>query len=143
MNELVWLGLTGLATGLLARALLRGGKFGIPGDAMVAVLGAILGILLFRLPLDEAGGFWALALVALGSAALLVLELRLVQRSTAERFVPQADLGRRRQACRYVSLAPRQPGAGAGPCSSGGRKQAEGTVLGMTQCSRRNLYRSF
>lgn len=142
MHDIVWFVLIGLATGLLARTLMKGGKFGILGDVFVGILGAVLGTLLFRLTLDEAGGFWASAVVALGGAALLVLDLRLLQKSFAERFVPGAF----RTRCPFVvkSAPPvsQQPGPGPEPTRVCGPEESDGTVQGMTQCTRSNLYRS-
>lgn len=142
MSDIVWFVLIGLATGLLTNTLLKGGRFGIIGDAIVGVLGAVLGTLLFRLTLDEAGGFWTLAVVAMGSAALLVLDLRLIPKSIAERLRPVFFWGRSPPAFRR-HLGPRPLDAGSEPTCMCGPEQSEGTVPSIPQCSRGNLYRSF
>lgn len=85
MRDFIWFGLIGLAMGLLARALNKGGRFGAIGDGCFGILGAVLGVLMLRFAFGEAGGFWGSAAVATAGAALLVLDLRLLQKSFAER----------------------------------------------------------
>ena len=46
--EFVWFILIGLAAGWLAGQLMKGGGFGIVGDIVVGVIGALLGGFLFR-----------------------------------------------------------------------------------------------
>lgn len=90
MGDFIWYALVGLATGLLARAINRGGRFGAIGDGGVGILGAVLAVLLYRLAIDAPGGFLSSAAVAAAVAALLVLDLRLVQKTLEQRRMPLA-----------------------------------------------------
>jgi uncharacterized membrane protein YeaQ/YmgE (transglycosylase-associated protein family) len=54
--DLLWFLLIGLAAGWLAGQLTKGGGFGLVGDLIVGVIGALLGGLLFRLLQIEAYG---------------------------------------------------------------------------------------
>jgi uncharacterized membrane protein YeaQ/YmgE (transglycosylase-associated protein family) len=46
--EFVWFILIGLAAGWVAGQLMKGGGFGVVGDIIVGVIGALLGGFLFR-----------------------------------------------------------------------------------------------
>lgn len=48
--DFVWFVLVGLVAGWLAGQLVKGGGFGVIGDIVVGVLGAVLGGFLFRAP---------------------------------------------------------------------------------------------
>ena len=48
MSPLVWFILIGLAAGWIAGQFLKGGRFGIVGDIVVGVIGAVIGGFLFR-----------------------------------------------------------------------------------------------
>lgn len=111
MSDIVWFVLIGLATGLLARTLMKGGKFGAVGDASAGVLGAILGALMFRFAIGGSGAFWEATVVAVVGAALLILDLRLIQKSHAERRRPLAFWGRCPPVLKRAPLVPRQPDA--------------------------------
>jgi uncharacterized membrane protein YeaQ/YmgE (transglycosylase-associated protein family) len=54
--EFLWFILIGLAAGWLAGQLMKGGGFGIVGDIVVGVVGALLGGFLFSLLGVSAGG---------------------------------------------------------------------------------------
>ena len=54
--EFVWFILIGLAAGWLAGQLMKGGGFGVIGDIIVGVIGALLGGFLFRTLGVSAGG---------------------------------------------------------------------------------------
>ena len=77
--EFLWFVLIGLAAGWLAGRLMKGGGFGLVGDLVVGVIGAILGGFLFGLL-----GFQAVTLLAhlvsatVGACVLIVL-LRFVK----------------------------------------------------------------
>ena len=75
----VWFLLIGLAAGWLAGQIMKGGGFGLLGDLVVGVIGALLGGFLFGL-LHIAGGglIWQLITATVGAVLLLYL-LRLIK----------------------------------------------------------------
>jgi uncharacterized membrane protein YeaQ/YmgE (transglycosylase-associated protein family) len=78
---LIWL-LVGLVAGLIASLVVRGGGFGILGDIVVGILGAILGgWLLPRLGVDIGGGWLATIATATIGAIILLLILRVIRRA--------------------------------------------------------------
>lgn len=80
--EFVWFILIGLIAGWLAGALVRGGGFGVIGDIVVGMLGALLGGFLFRtLGLFPGGGLLSSILVATVGAVVLILVLRVIKRA--------------------------------------------------------------
>jgi uncharacterized membrane protein YeaQ/YmgE (transglycosylase-associated protein family) len=84
MSILAWIVL-GLIAGFLASAVMRGGGFGIIGDIIVGVVGALIGGFLFS-ALGSTGvtGFnlWSIFVAFLG-ACLLIAILRAVSGSRA------------------------------------------------------------
>lgn len=122
MSDFIWYALIGLATGLLARAVNRGGRFGAMGDGVVGVLGAVLAVLLYRFALDDPDGMLSSAAVAAAGAALLVLDLRLVQRALEERRIPLAFWRRCSPLLKRAPLTPKQPEAGGETCRVCGQK---------------------
>jgi uncharacterized membrane protein YeaQ/YmgE (transglycosylase-associated protein family) len=80
--EFVWFLLIGLAAGWLAGQLMKGGGFGVIGDIIVGVIGAMLGGFLFQKMGWSAGGglFGALVVATVGAIVLLFL-LRLVKKA--------------------------------------------------------------
>ena len=142
MESAVWFALVGLLMGLLTNTLLKGGRFGIIGDASVGVLGAMLGGFLFRFIHGTDEGLLGPVLGAAGGAALLVLDLRLIQKSIAERLRPVFFWGRSPPVFRRIPLVPSLPDPGTKPTRMCGPEECGGTVPGLTQCSRSNLYRS-
>ncbi|MBN2720040.1 MAG: GlsB/YeaQ/YmgE family stress response membrane protein [Proteobacteria bacterium] len=80
--EFVWFILIGLAAGWLAGQLMKGGGFGIVGNIIVGVIGALVGGFLFRFFGVSAGGglLGALIVATIGAIVLLFL-LRLIKRS--------------------------------------------------------------
>lgn len=122
MNNIIWIVLIGLATGLLARTLLRGGRFGVIGDTSVGILGAVLGVLLFRLALDDTGGVWGFTALAAGGAALLILDLRLIQKSFEAGRMPLAFWRRCSPVLKRAPLVPRPPDAALETCRVCGQK---------------------
>jgi len=80
--EFIWFILVGLVAGWLAGQLMKGGGFGVIGDIVVGVLGALLGGLLFRsLGMSSGGGLLGAIIVATIGAVLLIFILRLIKRA--------------------------------------------------------------
>ena len=80
--ELLWFILIGLAAGWLAGRLVKGGGFGVVGDLVVGVFGALLGGFLFRaLGISAGGGLLGSLVVATVGAVILLLLLRLLKRA--------------------------------------------------------------
>ena len=78
----IWFILIGLVAGWLAGRLVKGGGFGVVGDIVVGVLGALLGGFLFRtLGVSVGGGLLGSIIVATVGAILLILALRLIKRA--------------------------------------------------------------
>jgi uncharacterized membrane protein YeaQ/YmgE (transglycosylase-associated protein family) len=79
--DLVWFLLIGLAAGWLAGQLTKGGGFGLVGDLVVGVIGAMLGGWIFRLLGISAGGLIGALVTATVGAVALVMLLRLIKRA--------------------------------------------------------------
>ena len=79
--ELVAMAAVGLVAGWLAGMLMGGGGYGMLGDIVIGVLGALLGRFLFGSFGVVVGDGWlgAIAVATLGAVVLIVL-LRLVKR---------------------------------------------------------------
>lgn len=80
MNGLIWFIFVGLIAGWLAGVLVKGDGFGILGDIIVGILGAVLGGFLFDYAGIGMGGFLGSILVATIGAVILISVLRLVRR---------------------------------------------------------------
>ena len=79
--EFLWFILIGLTAGWLAGQLMKGGGFGIVGDIVVGVIGALLGGFLFSmLGLSAGGGLIGSLIVATIGACVLLFLLRLIKR---------------------------------------------------------------
>ncbi|WP_103669193.1 GlsB/YeaQ/YmgE family stress response membrane protein [Pseudanabaena sp. BC1403] len=79
MNFL-WFILIGLAAGWLAGQLMRGGGFGLVGDIVVGVIGALLGGFLFStFGVSTGGGLLGSLIVATIGAVVLLFGLRLIK----------------------------------------------------------------
>ena len=79
--EFVTFILIGLVAGWLAGQLVKGGGFGVIGDIVVGVVGALLGGVLFRsLGVSGGGGLLGSIIVATIGAVVLIFILRLIQR---------------------------------------------------------------
>ena len=76
----VWFILIGLVAGWLAGKLVKGGGFGVLGDIIVGVLGALLGGFLFGSAFG--GGLIGSILVATLGAVILLLLARVVKRGS-------------------------------------------------------------
>ena len=82
--EFLWFILIGLAAGWLAGQLMKGGGFGIVGDIVVGVIGALLGGFLFStFGVSAGGGLIGSLIVATIGACVLLFLLRLIKRPSA------------------------------------------------------------
>jgi uncharacterized membrane protein YeaQ/YmgE (transglycosylase-associated protein family) len=78
----IWFILIGLAAGWLAGQVMKGGGYGLLGDLIVGVLGALLGGWLFGvLGIFPGGGRLGSLLVAFIGACILIFLLRLLRRA--------------------------------------------------------------
>jgi uncharacterized membrane protein YeaQ/YmgE (transglycosylase-associated protein family) len=76
----IWYVLIGLCAGWLAGQLVKGGGFGIVGDIIVGVIGALLGGYLFSLfGVSTGGGLLGSLVVATIGAIVLLFGIRLVK----------------------------------------------------------------
>jgi uncharacterized membrane protein YeaQ/YmgE (transglycosylase-associated protein family) len=73
--DLLWFLIIGLVAGWLAGVLVKGGGFGVIGDIVVGVIGAVLGGWLFSLFGASAGGglIGALVVAVIGAVVLLLI----------------------------------------------------------------------
>jgi len=78
--ELLWFALIGICAGWLAGQLTKGSGFGVVGDLVVGVLGAVLGGFAFRLVGITAYGLLGRVIVATLGAIALLAGLRAVRR---------------------------------------------------------------
>ncbi len=80
--QFVWFILIGLAAGWLAGQFIKGGGFGVVGDIVVGVIGALLGGFLFGLlGLSAGGGLLGSLIVATIGAIVLLYVVRLIKRA--------------------------------------------------------------
>jgi len=79
MNGLLWFLLVGLIVGCLAGVLVKGGGFGVIGDVVVGILGALIGGYLFGFAGIGGGGLLGAIVVATLGAVILIFLLRLVK----------------------------------------------------------------
>jgi uncharacterized membrane protein YeaQ/YmgE (transglycosylase-associated protein family) len=80
--EFIWFILIGLVAGWLAGLLVKGGGFGVIGDIVVGVIGALLGGFIFSsLGVSTGGGLLGSIIVATIGAILLIFILRLIKRA--------------------------------------------------------------
>ncbi len=81
MHEgLIWFILIGIAAGWLAGQLMKGGGFGLVGDLVVGVVGALLGGYIFGLlGISAGGGLLGSLVVATIGAVLLLFLLRMIK----------------------------------------------------------------
>jgi len=78
----VWFILIGLAAGWVAGQLMKGSGFGVVGDIIVGVIGALLGGFLFRtLGVSAGGGLLGSLIVATIGAVVLLFLLRLIKKA--------------------------------------------------------------
>ncbi|MES2424195.1 MAG: GlsB/YeaQ/YmgE family stress response membrane protein [Pseudomonadota bacterium] len=80
--ELLWFILIGLVAGWLAGQLVKGGGFGVIGDIIVGVIGALLGGFLFgTFGVSAGGGLLGSLIVATIGAVILLVLLRVIKRA--------------------------------------------------------------
>jgi uncharacterized membrane protein YeaQ/YmgE (transglycosylase-associated protein family) len=80
--EYFWFIMIGLAAGWVAGQLMKGGGFGVVGDIIVGVIGALLGGFLFRtLGVSAGGGLFGSLIVATIGAVVLLFLLRLIKKA--------------------------------------------------------------
>ncbi|MEI6330923.1 MAG: GlsB/YeaQ/YmgE family stress response membrane protein [Pseudanabaena sp. ELA645] len=76
----IWFIMIGLAAGWLAGQLVKGGGFGMVGDIIVGVIGALIGGFLFSaLGVSSGGGLLGSLIVATIGAVVLLFGLRLIK----------------------------------------------------------------
>lgn len=76
----VWFILIGLVAGWLAGQIMKGGGFGVIGDIIVGVIGAVLGGWLFGRLGIFAGGLVGSLIVATVGAIILIFLVRLIKK---------------------------------------------------------------
>lgn len=82
MHGLIWFLIVGLVAGWLAGVLMKGGGFGIIGDIIVGILGAVIGGYLFgAVGVWPGGGLLGSIIVATVGAMVLIFLLRLIKRA--------------------------------------------------------------
>ena len=81
VTNLIWFLLIGLAAGWLAGKVMRGGGFGLVGDLIIGVIGALLGGWLFSLLGISAGGLIGSLITAFVGAVVLIFLLRLIRKA--------------------------------------------------------------
>ncbi len=80
--EFLWFILIGLAAGWLAGQFMRGGGYGVVGDLLLGVVGAMVGGFLFRqLGLSAGGGLIGALIVATIGAAVVLFLARVLKRA--------------------------------------------------------------
>jgi len=79
--SLLWFLLIGLAAGWLAGQIMKGGGYGLVGDLIVGVIGALLGGFLFGAFGISAGGLLGSLITATVGAVVLIWLLRFVKRA--------------------------------------------------------------
>ena len=78
--NLIWFLLIGLAAGWLAGQLTKGGDFGLVGNLIVGVIGALLGAFLFTVVGLSATGLLGQLVMATIGALVLLFALRFIKR---------------------------------------------------------------
>ena len=79
----IWFILVGLVAGALAGQIVRGGGFGIIGDIVVGIVGAMLGGFLFStFGVSTGGGLLGSLIVATIGAVVLLYGIRLIYRAS-------------------------------------------------------------
>jgi uncharacterized membrane protein YeaQ/YmgE (transglycosylase-associated protein family) len=82
MNGLIWFLIIGAVAGWLAGLLMKGRGFGILGDIIVGIVGAVLGGWLFgALGISAGGGLAGSLIVAFIGAVILLFLVRLIKRA--------------------------------------------------------------
>jgi len=80
--NIIWFILVGLVAGWLAGILMKGGGFGVLGDIVVGIVGAVIGGFLFStFGVSTGGGLLGAIIVATIGAVVLIFVLRLIKRA--------------------------------------------------------------
>jgi uncharacterized membrane protein YeaQ/YmgE (transglycosylase-associated protein family) len=82
--DFLWFIIIGIVAGFLAGQIMKGGGFGLIGDLIVGVVGALLGGWIFSLLKISMGGLPPLVgelIVATVGAIILIVILRLIKRA--------------------------------------------------------------
>lgn len=80
--SLFWFLIVGIVAGWLAGKLVKGGGFGLIGDLVVGIVGALIGGFLFStFGVSSGGGLLGSILVATIGAVVLLFILRLIKRA--------------------------------------------------------------
>jgi uncharacterized membrane protein YeaQ/YmgE (transglycosylase-associated protein family) len=79
--SLIWFLLIGLIAGWLAGKIMKGGGYGLVGDLVIGVVGAIIGGHLFGMLGIDAYGLIGSLVTALVGAILLIFVIRLIKRA--------------------------------------------------------------
>ena len=77
----IWFILIGLVAGWLAGQVMKGGGYGVLGDIIVGILGALLGGWLFGMLGIGAGGLIGSLITAFIGACILIWLVRLIKRA--------------------------------------------------------------
>ena len=83
--DFIWFILIGIAAGWLAGQIIKGGGFGLIGDLIVGVIGALLGGFIFErlnIPLGGIPPLVGALIVATAGAIVLLLVIRLIKRGS-------------------------------------------------------------
>ncbi|HSP33056.1 MAG TPA: GlsB/YeaQ/YmgE family stress response membrane protein [Thermoanaerobaculia bacterium] len=82
MPAILWFLLIGLIAGWLAGQVMKGGGYGIVGDMIVGVIGALVGGWLFGvLGIHAGGGLIGSIIMAFIGAVILIFLLRVIRRA--------------------------------------------------------------
>ena len=79
--EFVWFIIVGLVAGWLAGVIMKGGGYGVIGDIVVGIVGALIGGWLFGMMGLAPGSTVGAILVALIGAIILIALLRVIKRA--------------------------------------------------------------
>lgn len=78
--EILWFILIGIVAGWLAGVIMKGGGYGLIGDLVLGVIGALLGGFLLHLIGIDLGGLIGRLATAVIGAIVLILLIRLLKR---------------------------------------------------------------
>ena len=80
--EFIWFILIGLIAGCLAGQLMKGGGFGVVGDIVIGIIGALIGGYVFGvMGISTGGGLIGSIIVATVGAVIFIFLLRLLKRA--------------------------------------------------------------
>jgi uncharacterized membrane protein YeaQ/YmgE (transglycosylase-associated protein family) len=127
--------LIGITAGFLAHVLLKGGRLGVLGDVAVGVLGAVLGGYLLRLAHVSTGGLWNSLLLASAGAALLIFDLRLLQKTYSDQRRPLSFFSRSASTVQRSLKGTVQPALLCTTCRTCGQKQSESSPFPLASAS--------